>query len=213
VFEKEPGEWIGRSMYRSCFREWLLKDRLLNVDVINHENAGGKLIPSAPPGATAAQIQALERAGAGLRVGNGGRRPARHRPTFIRATGSDVIGSINRHDEAMAREFLMMFMALGTSSSGGNRALASSFIDWFAISQEAIAIWFRDVFNEHVIEDFVDQNWATDYVPRLVPAARGREPARQPDRDGRRVGGHPGRGHRRERAAGRSGPCRRPPRR
>jgi hypothetical protein len=88
---------------------------------------------------------------------------------FIRGTGSDVIASINRHDESMAREFLMMFMALGTSSSGGNRALASSFIDWFAISQESIAIWFRDIVNEHVIEDFVDANWGdADYVPRLA---------------------------------------------
>lgn len=170
VFDQEPGDWTGRSMYRSCYREWSAKDLLIRIDVVNHQKAGGVLLNEAPQGATPAEIQALGQMAAAMQVGGGGAVPAGTNPVFIRATGSDVIASINRHDEAMAREFLMMFMALGTSSSGGNRAMASSFIDWFAISQETIAIWFRDVFNEHVIEDFVDLNWgeSQDFVPRLA---------------------------------------------
>lgn len=168
-FDKEPGEWTGRSMFRSCFREWAIKNDLLHVDLENHRRAGGILLNEAPEGSTPAQIEALAQLAIQMQVGGGGSVPHGTTPIFIRGTGSDVIASINRHDESMAREFLMMFMALGTSSSGGNRALASSFIDWFAISQESIAIWFRDVFNEHVIRDFVELNWGdVDYLPRLV---------------------------------------------
>jgi hypothetical protein len=168
VFGKRPGDWIGRPLFRAPYREWLLKDRLLRVDAVNHEKAGGILISEAPKDATPAEIEALGRLAAAARVGGGGAVPNGTTPVFIRGTGSDVIGSINRHDEAMAREFLMMFMALGTSSSGGNRALAGSFLDWFAIAQEAIAIWFRDTFQKQAIERYVTYNWgAQDYVPQL----------------------------------------------
>lgn len=169
VNDKDPGDWTGRSMFRSCYREWLAKDELIRIDLINHANAGGKLIPTAAQGATPREIEGLAQLSSQLRVEGGGAVPAGTDLTFIRATGSDVIASVNRHDEAMAREFLMMFMSLGTSSSGGNRALASSFIDWFAISQESIAIWARDVFNDQVIRPYVDTNWAeVDFLPRLV---------------------------------------------
>jgi hypothetical protein len=170
VLDGDTGDWTGRSMYRSCYREWLAKDSLLKIDVTNHEKAGGILLTEAPKDATAAQIKALGDLAASARVGGGGAIPNGTTPVFLRGTGSDVIASINRHDEAMAREFLAMFMALGTSSSGGNRALAGSFIDWFALSQEALAIWARDTFNENVIEDYIDWNYGPDeeFVPRLA---------------------------------------------
>ncbi len=169
VNDQEPGDWTGRSLYRSCYREWDLKDRLLRVDAVNHEKAGGILLNEAPAGATPAQIEALSLLAQQARVGGGGAVPSGTNPVFIRGTGSDVIASINRHDEAMAREFLMMFMALGTSSSGGNRALAGSFIDWFALAQEAIAIWQRDTFQQQAIDRYVAWNFGDqDYVPLLA---------------------------------------------
>jgi len=169
VFDQEPGDWTGRSAYRSCYREWLLKDRLLRVDAINHEKAGGILLNEAPKDATPDQIEALSKLAQNARVGGGGAVPAGTTPVFIRGTGSDVIGSINRHDESMAREFLAMFMALGTSSSGGNRALAGSFLDWFALAQEATAIWQRDTFQQQAIDRYVEWNFGDqDYVPLLA---------------------------------------------
>lgn len=169
IFDQDPGDWVGNSLFRPCFREWLTKDQLYRIDTINHEKAGGILLTEAPEGSSQEEIDALGAMSANLRVGGGGSVPGGSNPVFLRATGSDVIASINQRDEAMARAFLMMFMSLGTSSSGGNRALSESFVDWFAIAQEAIAIWFQDVFNEHVIKDFVDLNWAgEEYLPRLV---------------------------------------------
>lgn len=169
VFDQDPGDWVGNSLFRPCYREWVSKDLLYRIDIVNHEKAGGILITEAPKGALPAEIAALAEMSANVKVGGGAAVPAGSDPLFIKATGSDVISSINQRDEAMARAFLMMFMSLGTSSSGGNRALSESFVDWFAIAQEAIALWFRDIFNEQVIQQFVDLNWDNqDYVPKLA---------------------------------------------
>jgi hypothetical protein len=165
----DDGDWVGRSSYRSCFREWLLKDRLLRVDLRNHEKGGGVLLPIAPENATPETRQQLAQLATAYAAGGGGSLPAGTNPVFIRSTGSDVIASVDRHDAAMAREFLMMFMSLGTNSQSGNRALGAAFIDWFAIAQEATAGWAADTFNHDVLERYISWNWGDEeYVPRLV---------------------------------------------
>lgn len=167
--EAERGDWFGTSMYRACYREWLIKDRLLRVDATNHEKAGGVLMPTAPEGATAAEKEKLAEAAQQFAVGGGGALPAGTGLNFIRATGSDVIGSINRHDEAMARAWLLMAIQLGSTQTGA-RAVGAVQQELWSYFQEAIAIVIRDVFNEHVIEDYVDWNFgeSVDLVPRLV---------------------------------------------
>lgn len=168
VWDQGPGDWLGTSMFRSCYREWLLKDRLLRVDAVNHEKAGGVFINEAPADATPAEIEALAVMAAAVRTGGGGAVPAGTDPRFFRASGSDVIASINRHDEAMARAFLLMIIQLGQTQSG-SRAVGDNFQDLSAYVQEAIAIWFADTFNEHVVEDFCDWNYGEqEFVPRLV---------------------------------------------
>jgi hypothetical protein len=165
----DDGDWVGRSSYRSCFREWMLKDRLLRVDLRNHEKGGGVLLPIAPENATAETRKQLGELATAYAAGGGGSLPAGTNPVFIRSTGSDVIASIDRHDAAMAREFLMMFMSLGTNNQSGNRALGSAFIDWFSIAQEATAVWLADVFNKYVIGRYIEWNWGEqDYEPKLT---------------------------------------------
>lgn len=169
VWDQDPGDWAGRSMYRPCYREWLIKDRLLRVDAINHEKAGGILLNEAPAGATPAEIEKLGELAAMARVGGGGAVPSGTNPVFIRGTGSDVIQSINRHDEAMARAFLLMSIQLGSTQTGA-RAVGAVQQELWGYSQLAIADWFAGTFNEHAIEDYADWNWGPDeeFVPRLV---------------------------------------------
>lgn len=170
ILDPEPGDWVGRSSFRSCYREWLLKDRLLRVDLRNQENAGGVLINISPPDATDAERRALGEMAAAFRAGGGGSVPDGTQPMFIRAQGQDAIASIDRHDAAMAREFLMMFMSLGTNSQSGNRALGGAFINWFSIAQEALAQWLCDVFNESILERYAVWNYGdtVEFVPKLT---------------------------------------------
>lgn len=163
-WEKEGANWIGRSMFRDCYKNWLTKDRLIRVDAINHERAGGIHIAKAPQGASPRDIDRLNEMAQSAIVaeGGGGAIPfgADYNIHKI-GSGTDVINSIKYHDESMARLFLHMFIQLGQTETG-SRALGLSFIEYAFIAQKAVASWFVDVTNEHVIEDWVDWNYGED---------------------------------------------------
>ena len=172
VWDKEGGNWVGRSMLRPLYRDWLIKDRLLRVNAINHERSGaGMPVAYAPEGASDSQIETLanlaqtyvagEHGGAALPYG------ADLKLRGVEGSQPDTLSSIKYCDEAMARGFLAMFMQLGQTETG-SRALGESFVDFMSLGQQAVAKWFRDIFNEHVIEDWVDWNYGEDVAaPRL----------------------------------------------
>lgn len=170
-WDMEGMNWIGRSMFRDCFKNWIIKDRLLRIDAINHERAGGIIIPVAPPGSTWDETQELAAMSQAFRIGDsaGGALPPGSDLQFVRGTGSGVVESIKYHDQSMARRFLMMFIELGQSETG-SRALGQEFIDYVALGQESVANWYCDITNEHVIEDWVDWNEGeeAEYAPRIV---------------------------------------------
>lgn len=168
VLEQEGGNWYGTSLFRACYRNWMIKDRLLRVDAIKHERNGvGMPIIEAPPDADepemdrlntlAQQFKAHERGGAAV--------PSGTKVTLQGTQGNlpDTVASINMHNEEMARAFLMMFMNLSQGSSGqGSYALGSGFMDFFAYSQESYADRICTTFTEHMLEDDVDWNFGPD---------------------------------------------------
>lgn len=166
VWEKEGANWIGRSMLRRLYKHWLIKDRLLRVDAINHERAGaGVPTIEAPMDATPAQIERLALMAEQFKAGEeaGGALPHGAKLTLNGVQGSQprTLESIRYHDEQMARSWMMMFIQLGQTETG-SRALGDSFIDFFQLSQESIAKWVADVFSQHVIEDWVDWNFGEE---------------------------------------------------
>lgn len=175
VWEGEGGNWVGRSMFRDCYKNWLIKDRLLRVDAYNHERAGGVPMPEAPLDATDDEIAELSRMAQEFRVGefSGGALPpgAKWQMAQAQRGSAPVIDSVRYHDEAMARRFLMMVAMLAQGGTTlGSYSLGEVFSDFFSLGQEAIANWYRDTMNEHVIEDWVDWNWGEDeeQVPLLT---------------------------------------------
>lgn len=171
AWEKEGANWVGRSMFRDCYKNWLVKDRLIRVDAINHERAGGIHIAKAPQGASPAEIQRLNEMAQSAIVAEGGGGAVPYGAEYdIKKVGggTDVIQSIKYHDESMARLFLHMFIQLGQTETG-SRALGQSFIEYAFIAQKTVAEWFIDVTNEHVIEDWVDWNYGEEeQVPLLT---------------------------------------------
>lgn len=173
VWDQEPGNWTGRSIYRPMYRNWIVKDRLLRVDAIKHERNGvGMPIVNAPEGATRKDIQDLDQMAQEYKVGErgGGALPFGAKLTLQGTQGQmpDTIASIRFHNEEMARSMLMMFFQLGQTSSG-SRALGDSFIDWFTVQQEMIADWVCDHAVPYIIGDWwswnVDEN--ADQTPLL----------------------------------------------
>jgi len=110
IFQQEGYSWVGRSMMRDCFRDWVIKDRLQRVEAINHERAGGVPYANAPQGATVAEIEDLDAMMRAFRVGEsaGGALPFGAELKIAKGSGSDIDKTINRYNESMARKFMMM---------------------------------------------------------------------------------------------------------
>jgi hypothetical protein len=172
IFEQEGANWAGRSIMRDCYKSWLLKDRLVRIDAINHERAGGVPYAVAPPEAAPGEIDELNQMMQQFRVGEtaGGAVPYGSKIEVARGTDSKVFDSIRGHDEAMARRFLLMLANLAQGGQHvGSYALGEVFQDFFILGQRAICDWYVDVMNEHVIEDWVDWNYADEeFTPLLA---------------------------------------------
>lgn len=168
VWEKEGSNWAGRSMLRSCYKNWLIKDRLERVDAILIERAGGIPMAQAHKEATAAQIKALGRMARSFKVGEeaGGAMPWGAKLDLMKTGSSTAIESIRYHDQQMARRFLQMFGELGQTPNG-SRALGNTFLDFFSLSQETIAGWYRDDMVE-LLEQMLWWSYGDQaYYPRL----------------------------------------------
>lgn len=165
IHDQEGGNWVGRSPLRELYNSWVLKDRLLRVDVVRHErNGAGMPIIEMPQGATRSQIREANKLAQMYKVGraSGGALPYGFKLTLKGVEGniSDVLASIKFHNQEMADAWLLMFMKLGSTETG-SRALGQTFVDFFSMAQETMAIWFRDIFQEHIIEDWMDWNYGT----------------------------------------------------
>lgn len=174
VWEREGSQWIGRSLLRAMYGPWLVKQRLIRVDAIKHERNGmgipiaRQTIPDVNTNAlndalqVAENIRAGEVAGAalpyGFEVGLQG----------VNGTLPDTMASIRYCDEVMARSLMMMFASLGQGQGGsGSRALGETFVDYFKLTQDAIAGWYVDQ-TSMVGEDYADWNDGPDsQAPRI----------------------------------------------
>jgi hypothetical protein len=184
VWGKEGANWVGRSMLRSLYRPWLVKDRVIRVGAINIErNGAGVPIITAPPGATKTQIEALTDLAAKVRGGDsaGGAIPHDATLQLMGVIGSqpDAVGFMRFLNEEMARACLQAFQILGQSASG-SRALGSTFLEFFTWALEGIGDWFCAIFNKIVIEAWMRWNVGLpldpnvdEFAPRLVYAKKG----------------------------------------
>lgn len=173
IWEQEGGNWAGRSMLRGIYKNWVLKDTTLRVGAINIERAGGVPVIVGPKGASPDDLAQLALMARQFRVGegSGGAIPNGAELHLARAAGGEeAVNFIRLMNDEMARAWLMMFMNLGQSGQHGSFALGSSLIDYVLNTQEIIAKWVCDTFNEHMIEDQIDWNWGEDVdkVPKLV---------------------------------------------
>lgn len=189
---REGANWLGRSLLRPAYKNWLLKDRLNRVHALAIERNGlglptytGAPLPAgvdmsdteAQAWVTAQRDDGLTLT-RGLRAGEdaGASIPAGAKLELIGVSGTlpDAEKAIRYHDEQIARGLLAHFLNLGTET--GSWALGSTFADFFVGSLNAVAGHIAAVLQQHVVEDLVDKNWGpTEPAPRIVPATIGEE--------------------------------------
>jgi len=188
VNDREGGNWVGQSLLRTAYKNWLLKDRLLRIQALTAER-NGLGIPvytgaGAPEGAEPEQYEKWRTSerDAGLAIAKGARAgdaagaSIPHGATFefkgVTGDLPDTDKPIRYHDEQIARAVLAHFLNLGTET--GSWALGSTFADFFTDSLNAVAQHIEDVANQHIAEDLVDKNWGeTKRAPRIVASAIG----------------------------------------
>lgn len=188
VNEREGANWLGRSLLRTAYKNWLLKDRLLRIQALtaDRNGLGMPTYTGAPAPKDASYEQAKEWAEqqmtAGLKVAKEARAGdaagialpdgAGFEFKGVQGKTPDTDPMIRYHDEQIARAVLAHFLNLGTET--GSWALGSTFADFFTNSLNAVAAQIAAVVQQHVVEDLVDKNWgATARAPRIVPAKIG----------------------------------------
>lgn len=186
VNDREGGNWLGSSLLRPAYKNWLIKDRLLRTQAQTVER-NGMGIPvyevSQAPEALLDPVQIDERAtkerDAGqkiveaLRAGDtaGASIPAGAKLNLTGVSGTlpDANGPIRYHDEQIARAVLAHFLNLGGDQSTGSYALGDTFAEFFTLALQTVAESVRDIAQQHVVEDLVDLNFGEQArSPRLV---------------------------------------------
>ncbi|HWV45764.1 MAG TPA: hypothetical protein VN039_07070, partial [Nitrospira sp.] len=138
IFQQEGMSWTGRSMMRDCYRPWIIKDRDLRIEAVNHERAGGVPYAEGAMGMTDDELKDLNDLMSQFRIGenSGLAVPSGTKVNIARGTGSDVDKTIKRLDEAMARRFLLQLVNLAQGGSHvGSYSLSETFEDFFLVGQ------------------------------------------------------------------------------
>lgn len=170
--DRRGGNWYGRSLLRTAYKDWLLKDPALRIWAQRDErNAMG--IPKykdAPDSDFLPEGTALaEGLRAGSTTGIGLPNGADMELMGVTGTLPDVEKQVRYHDEAIARAVLANFLNLGQASGTGSYALGNTFVDFFTMSLQSVAQSVAEVATMHVVEDLVDWNFGTaEPAPRIV---------------------------------------------
>lgn len=175
VLEREGGNWLGQSLLRSAYKNWLLKDRALRTWSTSIDRNGiGVPKYTAADGETS--LDAGQKIATDLRAGDNAGAALPHGAALelmgVTGTLPDIDKFVRYHDEQIARSALGHFLNLGTQT--GSWALGSTFADFFTLSLQAVAEQVRDVASAHIVEDLVDINFGPAVpAPRIVFAEIG----------------------------------------
>jgi hypothetical protein len=170
INEQEGGNWLGQSLLRTAYKNWLIKDRLLRVQAQTIER-NGMGVPVYEGAEGDDDLTAGKKLATSVRAGDnaGAAIPNTASLKLLGVEGNlpDADKAIRYHDEQISRRVLAHVLNLGTQT--GSWALGSSFMDFFIMSLQVIAEVVQDIAQAHVVEDLVDLNWGEDEpAPRLV---------------------------------------------
>lgn len=169
---KRPGQWQGKSILRSAYKHWLLKDKLLRIEAATAERNGmGIPVGTAARPDDDEEVKKMAAAARALRGGiNAGLGLANGQiMELLGVSGNlpDIRRAIDGHDRAIALSGLAHFLNL--DGKGGSYALASVLEDPFTQAVQAYASAITRNANAHIIEDLVDINWGVDEpAPSLI---------------------------------------------
>lgn len=165
----DPGQWIGKSILRPAYKNWLLKDELMRIEAATaRRNGMGVPVATAPENEEdvqqytdiASNFSAGDSTGVGL--------PAGASLKLLGVSGNlpDLRQAIEYHDTQIAIGALAHFLNL--DGKGGSYALASVQANAFVDSVQTHAQSVRDIAQAHILEDLIDINFGVDETAPLL---------------------------------------------
>lgn len=191
TWQGRAGDFRGRPMLRSLYRNYLMRDRTMRVMGMSAERTGmGIPVGKAPTSGVAGAREQMSALLGGLAAGHDTHLvldtedDIRKAVMLMGVTGGtpDLVAMLRYHDEAMARAMLAMLLQLGQTNTG-SRALGGTFDDLLADFHDTVVDWYCDGMQQQTVERWWTRNPVADQdaVPRLVWSRRedseGEEPA------------------------------------
>lgn len=174
VLEREGGNWLGQSLLRSAYKNWLLKDRGLRTWATSIDR-NGIGIPDYEAAAGETSLDAGLKITTDMRSGDnsGVARPSGSKLQLLGVQGQlpDIEKYVAYHDTQIARSALGHFLNLGGQTGGqvGSYNLGSVLADTFHLGLQTVDGELLDTANAHAVEDLVDINFGpNEPAPRLV---------------------------------------------
>ena len=180
VLDREGGNWLGQSLLRSAYKNWLLKDRALRTwsQLVDRNGIG---IPVYMGASDASDPSASDEMAAGQEIVEGMRagdnagvaipKGAQLALMGVAGTLPDIEKFVAYHDAQIARSALGHFLNLGGQTNGqvGSYNLGSVLSDTFHLALDAVADLVANTASAHIVEDLVDINFGpTVPAPRLT---------------------------------------------
>jgi phage gp29-like protein len=170
--DMKQGDYRGRSVLRTTYKHWSIKDFLYKITNIGIErNLVGSPVVTLPENWTDDDLERAKQIVKNLRGNEFG--GATLPPGFLlelfegKRTLIDVLPYIEYQDTLISRSILAQFMNLGTKS-GGSFALSKDQSDLFMMMLGACAKYICNVLNAYAIPQLINYNFASDLYPKLA---------------------------------------------
>lgn len=167
----KPGFWQGKSLLRSAYKHWMLKDHLMRIEAATAERNGmGLPVATASRADDQKEVDRMTEIARNLRGGmhSGIGLALGQSLSLLGVSGNlpDIRAAIEFHDTSIALSGLAHFLNL---NGGGSYALASVQANTFVQAVQAYAESIRETATAHIVEDLVDINFGVDVQsPKLV---------------------------------------------
>lgn len=174
-----PAGWYGRSMLTSLYRHYVSKDFVMQK-LLTRADRNSLGIPwfdtSRNKDLDDDEVKKLARTAQAARSGDwaGGAGPADLQLVGVSGQVIDLLADLSYHDRQMSQAFMATYTQLA-GAANGSRALADPLIDVYDLAIDAIVEWFRRIFTQHVLRDWVAFNIpAEQAMPAPILKARRR---------------------------------------
>lgn len=173
VNQKENNNWEGRSIFRSAYKHWYMKDKYYLIDAIATERQGVG-IPYArhQSGLSESDKSDLREMLKNIRANQKAYLMFDEKVLevgFMKTNGDSnkkAKDMIDHHNRQIVLNILAQFLDLGSNATG-SYALSKDQSEFFLLAEEAIATHVAQITQKNLVKKLVDYNYTVQKYPTL----------------------------------------------